>query len=80
MISNKRKKKEKGKRAQIGTSVRARVFNVGLLTRCQLHREGLATGQLDQAFPWLSLVPEQILSWYLNSTLHCMLHMQPSQW
>jgi hypothetical protein len=23
------------------------------------------------------LVPEQMLSWYSNSTLHCMLHMQP---
>jgi hypothetical protein len=24
------------------------------------------------------LVPEQMLSWYPNSTLHCMLPMQPS--
>jgi hypothetical protein len=29
---------------------------------------------------WFSLVPEQMLSWYPNSTLLCMLHMQPSQW
>jgi hypothetical protein len=45
-----------------------------------LHSEGPATGQLDQGFPWFSLVPEQMLSLYTNSTLHCMLPMQPSQW
>jgi hypothetical protein len=28
------------------------------------HPEGPATGQLDQGFPWFSLVPEQMLSWY----------------
>jgi hypothetical protein len=33
--------------------------------------EGPATGQLDQGFPWVSLVPERMLGWYLNSTLHC---------
>jgi hypothetical protein len=44
-----------------------------------LHSEGPATSQLDQCFPWFSLVPEQMLSWYPNSTLHCMLPMQPSQ-
>jgi hypothetical protein len=45
-----------------------------------LHPEGPVTGQLDQEFPWFSLVPEQMLCWYPNSTLHCMLPMQPSQW
>jgi hypothetical protein len=45
-----------------------------------LHPEGPATGQLDKGFPWFSLVPEQMLSWYPNSTLHYMLPMQPSQW
>jgi hypothetical protein len=45
-----------------------------------LDPEGPATGQLDQGFPWFSSVPEQMLSWYPNSTLHCMLLMQASQW
>jgi hypothetical protein len=35
-----------------------------------LHPEGPATGQLEQDFPWLSLVPEQMLSWYQNFTVH----------
>jgi hypothetical protein len=33
--------------------------------------EDPATGQLDHGLPWFSLVPEQMLSWYPNSTLHC---------
>jgi hypothetical protein len=45
-----------------------------------LNPEGPATGQLTQGFPWFFLVQEQMLSWYPNSTLYCMLHMQPSQW
>jgi hypothetical protein len=45
-----------------------------------LHPEGPATDQLDQGFPWFTLVPEQMLNWYPNSTLHCNLPMQPSQW
>jgi hypothetical protein len=45
-----------------------------------LHPEGPATSQVDEGFPWFSLVPEQMLSWYPNSTLRCMLHIQPSQW
>jgi hypothetical protein len=48
--------------------------------KVSLHTEGPATGQLDQGIPWFSLVLEQMLSSYPNSTLHCMLHMQPSQW
>jgi hypothetical protein len=51
-----------------------------MLDCCQLHSEGPVTGQLDQGFPWFSLVHEQMLNWYPNSTLHCMLPMQPSQW
>jgi hypothetical protein len=74
-------RKEEGKKpAQIGTNVRARLFSAGLLATNQIISEGPATGQLDQGFPWFSLGPEQMLSWYPNSTLHCMLHMQPSQW
>jgi hypothetical protein len=32
----------------------------------------------DQGFPWFSSVLQQMLSWYRNSTLHCMFLMQPS--
>jgi hypothetical protein len=45
-----------------------------------LHPESPATDQLDQGFPWFSMVPEQMLSWYPNSTLIWVLHLQPSQW
>jgi hypothetical protein len=37
-----------------------------------LHPEGPATGQLDQGFSWISLVLEQMLSWYPK--LHVVLH------
>jgi hypothetical protein len=36
--------------------------------------------KLYQCFPWFSLIPEQMLSWYPNSALHCRLPVQPSQW
>jgi hypothetical protein len=56
------------------------VFNADCWLEVGLHPEGSATGQLDQGFPWFSLVPEEMLSLYPNSMSHCMLHMQPSQW
>jgi hypothetical protein len=40
-----------------------------------LHPEGPATGQLEQGF-WFSWIPEQMLSWYQNSTLHYLLHFK----
>jgi hypothetical protein len=42
-----------------------------------LHPEGPNDRPTDQGF---SLVPEQMQSWYPNSTLHCMFPMQPYQW
>jgi hypothetical protein len=49
--NKKRKKKEKIEKkntiARVGTNVRVRGFNAGLLARSQLHSEGPATGQLD---------------------------------
>jgi hypothetical protein len=73
------KKKEKNP-AQIRTNVRGRGFNAGLLAKSKFPSLGPATDQLDQGFPWFSLVPEKMLSWYLNSMLHRMLPMKPSQW
>jgi hypothetical protein len=51
----KKEEKEKQKRKiqfqRVGTNVRVRGFNAGLLARRQLHSEGPATGQLNQGFP-----------------------------
>jgi hypothetical protein len=44
-----------------------------------LHLEDPPTGQLHEVSSWISSVLGQMLSWYPNSTLHCMLHMQPLQ-
>jgi hypothetical protein len=46
----------------------------------RLHPKGPALGQIDRDSPWFSLVSEQTLNWYSDSTLHCMLHIQPSKW
>jgi hypothetical protein len=43
----KEKKTKKNTTAQVGTNVRARGFNAGLLARSQLHPQGPATSQLD---------------------------------
>jgi hypothetical protein len=85
MFSKKRKKKlrkrkNRKRKEQIEASGRACVFNAGLLARSQF-----ASGRsIDQpAQSRLSVVflgTEQMLSWYPNSTLNCMLLMQPSQW
>jgi hypothetical protein len=61
------------KAAQIGTNVRALLFNARLMTESQF-----ASGMsCDSRF---SVILEQMLSWHPNSTLHCMLHMQSSEW
>jgi hypothetical protein len=75
-----KKERKKNTTAQIGTNVRVRGLKARLLARSQF-ASGRSCGQpTDQGFPWFSLVPEQMLSWYPNFTLHCMLAMQPSQW
>jgi hypothetical protein len=45
-----------------------------------LHPEGPLTGEIVEVFQWLSLVLEQTLTWYPNSTLYCSLHPQTLQW
>jgi hypothetical protein len=86
-----RKKKEKIKKRRKENRRKTQRHREGLMLELEdlmpgcylevsLHLEGPAIGQLDQGFPWFPLVPEQMLSWYPNSTLHCMLPMQPSQW
>jgi hypothetical protein len=74
-------------RYELGLSQKAAFFIVTVFAcsvpdcwlEVSLHPEGPAIGQLDQGFPWFALVPEQMLSWYPNFTLLCILHMQPSQ-
>jgi hypothetical protein len=66
--------------AQIGSNVEVLYLMPECWLEGSLHLEGPATSQLDRGFPWFYLVPEQMLSWYPNSTLHCMLPMQPSKW
>jgi hypothetical protein len=58
----------------MGTDVGVRVFDAGLRARSQL-----ATVELHQGFQWFSLVPVQMLRWYTNCTLSCILHIQPSK-
>jgi hypothetical protein len=43
----------------------------GCWLKVSLHPEGPATGQLDEGFPWFSLVTEQMLGWYQHSTMLC---------
>jgi hypothetical protein len=71
MFSKKQKRKKKKKTAQIAYLMPSYWLEISW------HPEGPATGQLDQGFPWFSLASEQLLRWYPNSMLHCMLHKQP---
>jgi hypothetical protein len=63
---------------QIETNVRARAFNAGLLARSQFASGRSCDRPTRSRFSVVFL--EQMLSWYSNSTLHSMFHMQPSQW
>jgi hypothetical protein len=51
-VKKEKKQKRKIQQQRVGTNVRVRGFNAGLLARSQLHSEDPATGQLDQGFPW----------------------------
>jgi hypothetical protein len=70
-------KKERKRKEKHNSTDRARGFNAGLLARSQFASRRSCDRPTRSRFP---LVPEQMLSWYPNSTLHCMLPMQPSQW
>jgi hypothetical protein len=63
-------------RPSVVTWLQLQMF-AGLLARSQF-ASGRSCDRPSQSR--FSLVPEQMLSWYHNSKLHCMLHMQPSQW
>jgi hypothetical protein len=58
MFSKKKKRKKERKNSREMYGVRARVFNADCWLEVTFHPEGPATGQLDQDFPWFSLVPE----------------------
>jgi hypothetical protein len=79
-IYSKKIKKLEKKKAQKGASFGLAYLMPDCWLEVSFYPEGPATVQRDQGFPWFSLVPEQMLSWYPNSKLHCMLLMQLSQW
>jgi hypothetical protein len=70
----KTEKRKENTTTQIGTIVMARGCNAGLLARSQF-ASGRSCDRPTRS--WFSLVPEQMLSWYPNSTLHCMLQCSP---
>jgi hypothetical protein len=74
------KKTEKKQQHGLGTNVRVRGFNAGLLAISQFASERSCDRPTRSSSSVVFLAPEQMLSWYPNSTLHCMLPMQPSQW
>ena len=53
-------------------------FLAGVSVLCLIWTSEQTTGQLYQGFPWFSCVPQQMLTRYQNSTLHCMLPTRPS--
>jgi hypothetical protein len=70
-------KPKKDPTEQIGTNVRARGFNAGLLARSQFASGRSCYRPTRSRFSAVFLGPTA--SWNPNSTLHCMLHMYPSQ-
>jgi hypothetical protein len=59
-----KKERKKKKTAQIATSVRARVFNTGLLASSQFASGRSCDRPIRSRFPRFSLVTEQMLSWH----------------
>jgi hypothetical protein len=80
-LVGKKERKEKEKRKKetqqhgLGTNVRVHGFKAGLLARSQFASGRYCDGPTRSRFSW---VPEQMLSWHPNSTLHYMLPMQLS--
>jgi hypothetical protein len=68
----KKREQKKNTTAHSRTNVRARGFNGGLLARSQFASGRSWDRRTRSRF---SYVPEQMLSWYPKSTLHCMLPM-----
>jgi hypothetical protein len=71
MTSSKRSYKREGTAIQFSPILGFAYSFPDFWLEVSLHPEGPASGQLDQGFPWFSLIPEQMLSWYPNSTLLC---------
>jgi hypothetical protein len=82
LLEKKRKEKQKRKTQQhrLETNVRVRGFNAGLLARSQFASGRSCDWPTRSRFSVVILDPEQMLRWYTNSTLHCMIPMQHSQW
>jgi hypothetical protein len=73
LVGGKKKEKDKTQQHRQGLMLGLADLMPDCLLEVSFHLEGPVTGQLSQGFPWVSSVPEEMLSWYPNSTLHCSL-------
>jgi hypothetical protein len=78
MFLNKKERKEK--KAQIGTSVRARIFNAGLLARSQFASGRPCNRPTQARFSVVFFGSRANAELVPKFHMHCMLHIQPSQW